>query len=69
MTKQQVGESTKPIYMLNIAKYWEIFGQVLTHMQTEGFTNSMDDYNLHVVNTPDELIQKLTNTDNFIASC
>ena len=68
MTKQQVGESSKPIYMLNTAKYWEIFGQVLTHMQNEGFTPSMDDYNLHVVNTPDELIQKLTDDDNFITS-
>ena len=68
MTKQQVGESHKPIYMLNTAKYWEIFGQVMVHMQNEGFMASMDDYNLHVVNTPEELIKKLINGDDFIAT-
>lgn len=68
MTKQQVGESSKPIYMMNTAKYWEIFGQVLVHMQHEGFMKSMNDYNLHVVNTPEELIQKLINSDDFISS-
>ena len=69
MTKQQVGESCKPIYMMNTAKYWEIFGHVLTHMQSEGFTRSMDDYNLHVINTPDELIKKLIDSDDFVATC
>ena len=69
MTKQQVGESSKPIYMLNTAKYWEILGQVMTHMQAEGFMPSMDDYNLHVVNTPDELINRLINCDDFVATC
>ena len=68
MTKQQVGESSKPIYMVNIAKYWEIFGKVLVHMQNEGFMTSMDDYNLHVVNTPEELIKKLLNGDDLVPS-
>ena len=67
MTKQQVGESCKPIYMLNTAKYWEIFGQIIDHMQTERFMPSADDYNLHVVNTPDELIKKLLDANDFIA--
>ena len=59
MTKQQVGESCKPIFMMNTAKYWEIFGQVMTHMQMEGFMPDADAYNLHVVNTPEDLIAKL----------
>ena len=67
MTKQQVGESYKPIYMVNIAKYWEILGKVMVHMQSEGFMASMDDYNLHVVNTPEELIKKLINGDDLIS--
>ena len=66
MTKQQVGESHKPIYMMNTAKYWEIFGQVMTHMQIEGFMPNVDAYNLHVVNSPDELIKKLVNGDDLI---
>lgn len=67
MTKQQVGESCKPIYMLNTSKYWEIFGEVMVHMQEEGFMLRADDYNLHVVNTPEELIKKLVDSDDFIA--
>lgn len=69
MTKQQVGESCKPIFMLNTAKYWEIFGQVMTLMQTEGFMPTPDDYNLHVVNTPDDLIKDLLNGDQFFTRC
>ena len=68
MTKQQVGESAKPIYMMNTAKYWEILGKVMVHMQNEGFMPSMDTYNLHVVNTPEELIKKLINGDDLVAS-
>ena len=69
MTKQQVGESCKPIYMMNTAKYWEIFGQVMTHMQGEGFMPSADDYNMHVVNTPEELIKRLIDGNDFVTSC
>ena len=69
MTKQQVGESCKPIFMLNTAKYWEIFGQVMTLMQTEGFMPTPDDYNLHVVNTPEDLLKNLLNGDEFFARC
>ena len=73
MTKQQVGESCKPIYMMNTAKYWEIFGQVMTHMQDEGFINCEEDYtfdyNLHVVNTPEELIKRLLDGKDIIATC
>ena len=69
MTKQQVGESCKPIYMLNTAKYWEIFGQVMTHMQDEGFMPSADAYNLHVVATPEELVKRLLNGNDLITTC
>ena len=69
MTKQQVGESCKPIYMMNTAKYWEIFGQVMTHMQGEGFMPNPDTYNLHVVNTPDELIERLINGNDLVTTC
>ena len=69
MTKQQVGESCKPIYMMNTAKYWEIFGQVMTHMQSEGFIQDVDAYNLHVVNTPEELIKRLLDGNDFVTSC
>jgi hypothetical protein len=69
MTKQQVGESCKPILLMNTAKYWEIFGQIMFHMQAEGFMPHVEDYNLHVINTPEELFDKLLNDDNLIAGC
>jgi hypothetical protein len=37
-------------------------------MQNEGFMKSMDDYNLHVVDTPEELIKKLIDGDDFITT-
>lgn len=69
MTKQQVGESCKPIFLVNSAKYWEFFGQVITHMQTEGFIPHPEDYNIHIVNTPEELIQNLNDSDRFFSKC
>ena len=69
MTKQQVGESCKPIYMVNIAKYWEIFGQVMTHMQSEGFMPNADAYNLHVINDIDDLTERLLNGNDLVTSC
>lgn len=69
MTKQQVGESCKPIIIVNTAKYWEFFGQVITHMEQEGFIKKVSDYNIIVVNTPEEMIDKLFNSDDFSTTC
>ena len=69
LTKQQVGESCKPIIFMNTAKYWDFLGQVMTHMDHEGFIESMDDYNIIVVNTPEELIRKLLDDDNHVTTC
>ena len=66
MTKQQVGESCKPIYFMNTAKYWDIFGQVMVHMQQEGFIPNLSIYNINVINTPEELMSKLLDTYDFI---
>lgn len=69
LTKQQVGESCKPIIFMNTAKYWDFLGQVMTHMDHEGFIESMDDYNIIVANTPEELIRKLLDDDNLVTTC
>ena len=69
MTKQQVGESCKPIYILNTAKYWEVFDHVLRQMQNEGFMPNPEVYNLHVIETPEEIIKRLINSDDFVATC
>ncbi|MDR1207393.1 MAG: TIGR00730 family Rossman fold protein [Rickettsiales bacterium] len=58
MTMQQIGESKKPIYFLNTAGYWDIFGHTMTHMMREGFVESFDNYNIQVFNTPEEVLQE-----------
>jgi len=70
LTKQQVGESCKPIFLMNTSKYWEFFGIVMTHMQSEGFIKHFEDYNVHVVDTPEELIKDLTvDSHRFFTKC
>lgn len=60
LTMQQIGESKKPVYFLNTSKYWDFFGQIFTNMQNAGFIADMDDYNMVVCNTPEELINLIT---------
>lgn len=68
MTMQQIGESKKPIFFLNTAGYWDIFGQVLVHMQNNGFIADMKDYEIHVVKEPQELIKLIMNTDDLVTN-
>jgi uncharacterized protein (TIGR00730 family) len=58
MTMQQIGESRKPIFFLNTAKYWDIFGKVLVHMQQNGFIEDMDDYDMTICKTPEEVVKE-----------
>ncbi len=69
LTKQQVGESCKPILIMNTAKYWEFFGKLIVYMDQEGFVENMSDYNITVANTPTELIDKLLDADNLVTTC
>lgn len=69
MTKQQVGESCKPIFLLNTGSYWKIFESLMRYMLQEGFMPDFDDYNLHIVNTPEELINNLLNSEQFFTKC
>lgn len=59
MTMQQIGETRKPLFFLNTAKFWEMFGNLFVHMQHEGFIESITDYNMHTALTPDELIKQI----------
>ena len=56
MTMQQIGESKKPLFFLNTNKFWGPFGRLFTHMQECGFIESLDDYNIHSADTPEDLI-------------
>lgn len=67
MTMQQIGESKKPIFFLNTHNFWSIFSEVMIHMQDAGFIPRVDEYDITVANTPQELMQKLINHKNFVA--
>lgn len=59
MTMQQIGESKKPLFFLNTASFWGPFGRLFVHMKYSGFIESVHDYNIHIANTPEELMAKL----------
>lgn len=59
MTMQQIGETKKPLFFLNCDKFWEPFGHLFVHMQQSGFIESVDDYNMHISATADELIKAI----------
>ena len=41
----------------------------MTYMQQELFMPDLETYNLHIVNTPDDLIRNLLNSDKFFLKC
>jgi uncharacterized protein (TIGR00730 family) len=57
MTMQQIRESNLPIYFLNTEGYWNIMGKFIAHMQREGFMGKITQYNIHILNTPEEIIR------------
>ncbi|MCR5194320.1 MAG: TIGR00730 family Rossman fold protein [Alphaproteobacteria bacterium] len=61
LTMQQIGESNKPLFVMNTAKFWEPFYNMFSAMQTNGFIENMDDYHVHIANTPDELFKQILN--------
>lgn len=61
LTMQQIGESAKPLFFMNTAKFWESFSKMFLAMQDNGFIESVDDYHVHVADTPDELLKQILN--------
>ncbi|MCR4917508.1 MAG: TIGR00730 family Rossman fold protein [Alphaproteobacteria bacterium] len=61
LTMQQIGESNKPLFVMNTGKFWESFYNMFALMQMNGFIESIDDYHMHIANTPDELFQQILN--------
>lgn len=63
LTMQQIGESHKPLFFMNTGKFWESFSRMFLTMQDNGFIESVDDYHVHVADTPDELFKQIINYD------
>ncbi|MBR4859918.1 MAG: TIGR00730 family Rossman fold protein [Alphaproteobacteria bacterium] len=61
MTMQQIGETQKPLFFLNIDNFWEPFGALVKHMIDCGFIPTLEYYNMHNANSVDELIKLVLN--------
>ncbi len=59
MTMQQIGESKKPLFFMNTANFWGPFGRLFLHMKRSGFIANVHDFNIHIADTPEELIKKV----------
>jgi len=59
LTMQQIGESGKPLFFMNTAKFWEPFGCLFTAMRSNGFIENPNDYHVHVADTPDDLFKQI----------
>lgn len=57
MTMQQIGETKKPLYFLNIENFWAPFGDLVKHMIDCGFIESLADYRIQKADTVDELMK------------
>lgn len=64
LTMQQIGETGKPLFFMNTAKFWESFSRMFLTMQDNGFIESVDDYHVHVADTPEELFRQITSYDD-----
>ncbi|MCL2331056.1 MAG: TIGR00730 family Rossman fold protein [Proteobacteria bacterium] len=58
LVRQQIGESKKPLYFLNTNGYWNIFSRTMAHMNRAGFIEDMNDYNMQIFDTPDDVIRE-----------
>lgn len=56
LVMHQIGEMALPVYFLNTDGYWNIFGEMIKQMVRDGFVKGQTEYNIHIFNTPEELI-------------
>ena len=61
LTMQQIGETKKPIFFLNTNRFWASFHDLIVDMLNNKFIESLDEYNVSIANTPQELIDWILN--------
>ncbi|MDR0449539.1 MAG: TIGR00730 family Rossman fold protein [Rickettsiales bacterium] len=57
LVMHQVKESHLPIYFLNTNGYWNILGRVMAHMQREGFLGDLTQFNMQILENPEDVIK------------
>ena len=59
MTMQQIGETNKPLFFLNIDDFWVPFGNLVKHMIDYGFVPSLTPYKIYNANSVNELMNMI----------
>lgn len=61
MTMQQIGETSKPVFFLNIDNFWAPLARLIKHMKKNGFVVNVDVYNMYSADTVAELKKQILN--------
>ena len=61
LTMQQIGETKKPIFLLNTSNFWEPLNILMLSMRRHGFIDTWDDYVVFMGDTPEEIMEKILN--------
>ena len=59
LTMQQIGETKKPIFLLNTSNFWEPLNVLTFSMRRHGFIENWDDYVVFMGDTPEEIMEKI----------
>ena len=61
LTMQQIGETNKPIFFLNTNRFWGPLHDLIVDMLNNKFIETLDDYNVTIANTPQEVMNAVLN--------
>lgn len=61
LTMQQIGETKKPMFLLNTSNFWEPLNVLTLSMRRNGFIENWDDYVVFMGDTPEEIMEKILN--------
>lgn len=61
LTMQQIGETKKPIFLLNTSNFWEPLNILMLSMRRNGFIADWDDYIVYMGDTPEEIMNNILN--------
>ena len=59
LTMQQIGETKKPMFLLNTSNFWEPLNVLTLSMRRNGFIENWDDYVVFMGDTPEEIMEKI----------
>ena len=60
MTMQQIGETDKPLFFLNVNNFWNPLSELIKHMMDNGFVVKTDNYHFYAASTVEELTKQIS---------